>query len=595
MTVNMELETKKLTENAVEDMFRLYRCDRAEIEETLKASGDSISPLVNLKNINKNILESGELLSIAYFALEGYDAQSQVASLQSELFRSSGDCFITVNNFKQQTQAAVNTINRTYDLLLQASEKRAFNKLSQISKQADEMAAKTSELKGVFEGLADSARSALAKSVDEKNKASQTVRELTSASQKLQADIAGREAKNEGYISAIATYERKYNEEKASEKSAETKQFVLDIVGVASNMVGGIANAFSGGLGALANTTAAAAKSTKPSGSANQSAALNSQIATKETQKEQLQEKLDKQNGELDELVDELEQLETAQGEAEEDLEAAKDPEKKVAVKAGDSADVKKVKKNINNKKREIATTQGKLEAASAALAKLSEGLYRAGDAAMEAANGLQKAIDNHHTTALKIFEAQHELETARIENLGAMKQFAKMVENIKLDTESQETAVKTLSYAVAALQRVGVSLEQTRLFWRELSEYCKLLNTANISEEVNEILEYDEDPAARIEEYQSPYFRSIILRLTCDWYAIHQLCSEFVTEGRSDMEALEKKMGESHFGEYAREAAKEKAKQFLQELDAEISASERKKKQLETAKTLAEAANKTK
>ncbi len=539
-----------------------------EFLDYVEAEREEISPVIGLETMNANLLNAAELLTIAFHALDGSNQQSLVVELNSGLYRACGECFTKVNAFGAASVEAIRTIAEAYYWLQRAMEKAALAKLATVKKHADKMVVETDRLCKIFEVLANQARAALVGSVGERNEAKQRVQQITRDLAEYSAENASLTAMKEQYDETIAQYQENYDAEKSAESTAESRQFAMDMTGLFTGMISGIVSVIPEVLNNIGD------KEEKPA-QAQEGQPGPDEGNEKKKAMEDAQKKQQEQQAQLDNLKKELAEL-----------EKQKSPGQPADEQTESS--IGRKKEEIKIKENELNEAKAKTEDArrdySALTEKISGVLDKTSQAAAASATAQQSVSERHNQAAKEIFKMKHELELKRVETLGKMKKFAALVSNLTLENDSEETAVQTLSYAVASLQRVVTALEDTRTFWNSVSEYCERLASEQLKGMIESNTEIT-DSEIRRELYSSSMFQGTLIRFLCQWYAIYQMCAEFVSEGKNSIDLIRKKLQESHFGEQSRIAAKQKASLFLKEIDEEIEASKKKQKKLSEEK----------
>lgn len=199
-----------------------------------------------------------------------------------------------------------------------------------------------------------------------------------------------------------------------------------------------------------------------------------------------------------------------------------KDPQSPEQAKA----DAEKEKAVYEAKRADI---EKRLKAAEEAVKIVLSGLSGVSQQLAQISSQSYSAMETASKQKMAYYEHRNKLAAENREALANLAQYVVEIKYTNDETNNIETAIKSLEFAIQALQGVVAALSQTTLFWRNMANYCKnTLGSTGFVEDL-EFIQRSFTTTERQDYYSSEDFISKALTNIAQWVALNSVCDQYL------------------------------------------------------------------
>ncbi|MFB2934300.1 hypothetical protein ACE1B6_03400 [Aerosakkonemataceae cyanobacterium BLCC-F154] len=487
---------------------------------------ESILNNISINRIAEGLNQAADLMYVAYNALSGSEIQATVSGLQKLLMDATAEASITIKSFKDKTdpnkpESVVNQAFDGFSRLFQGQESFGITKLVRCGKVAEKMAVDANNLAQRFQAIVDKAQLAAEAAIKEKVADEATRKKLQEKLSLVQAVKQSTEVLQSNIQTELTKVQEEYEQAREREKVEGERAFITGIVGAT---VGALA----AGVGSVAQAIIAVKSPvglpggyvppTQPGGNKPNGQAPSPEVQQqKESLTKELQEKqaakaaIDREKKENEAKIAKAEAIsKDTQSTAQAKAEAEKEKSACEAKRADIEQRLKKAQEAIDN------LTSG-LGNVSAQLAQISTQSYSAAETASK-----QK---------MAYYEHRNKLAEQNREALANLAQYAVELKYTTDATKNIEMAIRSLEFAITALNGVVSELKKTVVFWQNMANYCKdNLAGTSLTEDIKYI-EQNYDPMNRKLEYAKPLIIYTAVYNIAQWVALYNVCDQYLIE----------------------------------------------------------------
>ncbi|MEB3177870.1 MAG: hypothetical protein VKL59_02345 [Nostocaceae cyanobacterium] len=484
-------------------------------------SQKSILNNLSIREVVVGLNHAADLMFVAYNALAKRSLQATVSGLQKSLLDATLEATVTMKTFKDKSGAVLDDAFSAYGWLLKNKESLAIRQLQRCGATALQMAEESEKLAARFQKIVDASQVAAEAAINEKvndQNAKKKLQEKLNLIKSLQAKTVELQKNISKDLEAA---QKEYEEAREREKTEGERAF---ITGILSATVGALAT----GVGSIAQA-AIAIKSPigLPGGYVppTQPGAGGSQPTTQapspqaQQQKESLSKQLQEKEAAKSVIYNEKTENEAKIAKAEGII---KDPQTPAQAKA----DAEKLKAECEAKRADI---DRRLKAAEEAVKIVLSGLGDVSKQLAQISGQSYSAAETASKQKMAYYEHRNQLAAENREALANLAQYAVELKYTTDESSSIETAIKSLEFAIQALQGVVAALSQTTLFWRNMANYCKnTLASPNFVEDLD-FIQSCFTVAERQDYYSSEEFISKAVTNVAQWVALNNVCDTYL------------------------------------------------------------------
>lgn len=486
-------------------------------------SEKSILNNLSIREVVVGLNHSADLIFLAYNALAKRSLQATVSGLQKSLLDATMEATVTMKVFKDKSAAVVEDAFSAYKWLVQGKETLAVKQLQRCGKTAEQMADESEKLAARFQRIVDAAQVAAEAAIQEKVNDQNAKKKLQDKLNLIKALQARTVELQKNIKTDLEKAQIEYEQAREREKKEGDRAFITGILGAT---VGALAS----GIGSIAQA-AIAIKSpiglpggyvppTQPGANGN-SKAPTTQAPSPEAQQQkeslsqQLQEKETAKTAIYTEKTENEAKIAKAEG-------IIKDPQSPAQAKE----DAQKQKAELEAKRADI---EKRLKAAEEAVKIVLTGLGDVSKQLAQISSQSYSAMETASKQKMAYYEHRNKLAAENREALANLAQYAVEIKYTTDENSSIETAIKSLEFAIQALQGVVAALSQTTLFWRNMANYCKnTLGSTNFVEDL-EFMQSSFTTTERQDYYSSEDFISKALTNIAQWVALNSVCDQYL------------------------------------------------------------------
>jgi len=485
-------------------------------------SEKSILNNLSIREVVVGLNHSADLIFLAYNALAKRSLQATVSGLQKSLLDATMEATVTMKVFKDKSSVVVEDAFSAYKWLVQGKETLAVKQLQRCGATASQMADESEKLATRFQNIVDAAQVAAEGAINEKVNDQNAKKKLQDKLNLIKTLQAKTVELQKLVKTDLDKAQIEYEQAREREKKEGDRAFITGIlgatVGALASGVGSIAQAAIAikspiGLpGGYVPPTQPAAGGNKPTTQAPSPEAQQQ----KESLSKQLQDKEAAKTVIYTEKTENEAKIAKAEGiikDTQSPAQAKADAEKQKAELEAKRADIDKRLKTAEEAVKIVLSGLGDV---SKQLAQISSQSYTAAETASQ-----QK---------MAYYEHRNKLAAENREALANLAQYAVEIKYTTDENSSIETAIKSLEFAIQALQGVVAALSQTTLFWRNMANYCKnTLGKPDFVEDL-EFMQSSFTITERQDYYSSEDFIEKAVTNIAQWVALNSVCDKYLT-----------------------------------------------------------------
>lgn len=474
---------------------------------------------LSLDKIVSDMKLAAGLIYLAYNAANSFrTTTASISSRQYALQRIVNKSYITMGYFKSKSQGILTQITTAFGQIFDLKEHNAVETLERCAHSALEMANDCDELVQSITTLKDHVTTDIGTVENKIADETALLEDLEESKNKLDANLAQQQSIQDSLKKNLAKLKDMIADETAREEKESDREFGIAIAKAITNALCSGLGGFSSGLNS-------------GGGQGSDESSQTPDIPTVPTETTNGNDE-EKDNPTLDAakktVADLQSSKESKQKVVDYDKEQLESAENAVAtaptpdIKEGAQQTVEDWQQRLNAATEALKTVEGKLEKAQQDLDKLKSG---ENDSSAAKTPGTALITGSLNVRVTMINEKRKEEEAQR----EGMRQIGELNAQLGINKSNQEiarTAILSLQIAAWAMIRMVLALQTARMFWEDLSTYCKDLGRGQIAILVNEEMKL---PAkTRLRYYHTQLFQQNAIETLVKWKAFEEVCSTY-------------------------------------------------------------------
>jgi hypothetical protein len=574
---------------------------------------------VRIDKLVHNLALTADLIYLAYSATPAKygDLRAQIDMLHIQFGDICGECVTKLGKIMSCSQEVTRKLGMAFGFLFQGREDAAMMILARCAADAATLADAAGELAARFDALCTIADKALS---DSQVKQGDEIK-LRDQLKQTKNDVIAEEAKlktlQEQLTKLIADLKLEYDEEKGKLKTSEERAFALAITGAIMQPLG---QALGGAAGAVAQIYASRAmppaglfpgtqpppasqpgSTPAPTPAPNPAppAASPENAAKLKAAEEKLEKaKLDAAEAEADEKTLQA-TIEVIEKKITKLPDVEKDPDKRRArqdqldsAKGEAQRDLDAVTAKKETVKAEVKKSEDEVAAVKEAIKTLGVAISDAGKNISGMGNDYVKIAESQRARVREIFNTLIAKQDAEREILGKVKEATLRLQNLSTNIESAEVTISALFQVIAAMKQVVSILHEAREFWNNMRDACKALSAPAFMAEMKDNVAMFPDPKDRVSLfYDTDGFKLPLLGYLAKWRALEVIAAEYIEQTKGVAGKVRDDFKNLLLGDRAKAKVQELSARLLGEVANDIGKLDAERKTVQQAQQAMKAA----